>query len=292
MSVQRCRSAAVVAAMLFTWIMPANAGPLSPPEASVGLKALDETQEEIGPPSIIRDLDATSVGPNYTVIAETSVESLVSQQVIAKADIQAIPNMPTTLQTGGTAQASASLRYFGRLNRIQTPPNSTTPITYDVRMRGYAKASALPLVLSGNGGAGASYTAVVEGLSGVFFITKSVATSTGPPIASDDVIFEFTIDQSSLPRDFTISLSCNASVSAFSLGGTSDAEAMADPVFTFDQARFDQLAAQQGLSSFPLDQYFGFDFSPGIVPEPPAAALALCAAAMLFVLPHGRRNRL
>jgi hypothetical protein len=52
-----------------------------------------------------------------------------------------------------------------------------------------------------------------------------------------------------------------------------------DPTFAFDQATFDANAALLGYQTFPLDQYFALEFSPGLdqlgVPEPSSAALLL-----------------
>jgi hypothetical protein len=73
-----------------------------------------------------------------------------------------------------------------------------------------------------------------------------------------------------------------------------------DPVFSFDQERFDALAAQRGVASVPLDQYFTFEASPQLyllppipsdisspggggneVAEPPALALLLVSMGLL-----------
>jgi hypothetical protein len=54
-----------------------------------------------------------------------------------------------------------------------------------------------------------------------------------------------------------------------------------DPTFEFDQAAFDATVAAAGLPTIPLDQYFQFEFSPGLdklgVPEPSSLALAALA---------------
>jgi membrane-associated phospholipid phosphatase len=51
-----------------------------------------------------------------------------------------------------------------------------------------------------------------------------------------------------------------------------------DPVISLDQQRFDELAAQRGASSVPLDRYFTLDFSPGLDMLPP---ISLDLAQML-----------
>jgi hypothetical protein len=80
----------------------------------------------------------------------------------------------------------------------------------------------------------------------------------------------------------------------------SDAVATLDPSFSFDQAAFDVEAAQMGLPTFPLDQYFSFQFSPGLdelgappvdggtpgttIPEPPTFALVVPGLILLIAV--------
>lgn len=61
-----------------------------------------------------------------------------------------------------------------------------------------------------------------------------------------------------------------------------------DPIFSFDQEAFD---AQMGASTFPLEDYFEFQFSPNLIPEPPPTALlaaALLALGKLLFRPSRR----
>lgn len=59
--------------------------------------------------------------------------------------------------------------------------------------------------------------------------------------------------------------------------------ALADPLFEFDQVAFDQLAAARGVPSFPLADFYAFQFSPGLVgdspPAPPGQPVGIPAPA-------------
>jgi hypothetical protein len=63
---------------------------------------------------------------------------------------------------------------------------------------------------------------------------------------------------------------------------TNFSQAVADPLFTFDQETFDQAF---GENSFPLADYFEFTYSPGtlVAPEPGSALLFLAGLAGCFV---------
>lgn len=65
-------------------------------------------------------------------------------------------------------------------------------------------------------------------------------------------------------------------------------QAVADPLFEFDQATFD---TWMGENTFQLSDYYGFEFSPGaeIVPEPSAAVLGV--AGMAGVMLRRNKNR-
>lgn len=45
-------------------------------------------------------------------------------------------------------------------------------------------------------------------------------------------------------------------------------QAVADPLFQFDQAAFDAELAKQGLPSFSLSEYYSFAYSPNLIPAP------------------------
>jgi len=101
-----------------------------------------------------------------------------------------------------------------------------------------------------------------------------------------------------------MSASAEATLNLAPNGGpwVSSAMASLDPSFSFDQAAFDVEAAQMGLPTFPLDQYYSFQFSPGLaelgaqpvsgIPEPPSFALVVPGLILLIAAAgFGRRSR-
>lgn len=60
----------------------------------------------------------------------------------------------------------------------------------------------------------------------------------------------------------------------------SECQAVADPVFKFDQAAFD---AEMGSKTFPLADYFSFGFSPNLATVPEPSSLILLGIAMLGI---------
>jgi hypothetical protein len=90
-----------------------------------------------------------------------------------------------------------------------------------------------------------------------------------------------------------------------------ESKAIIDPVISFDQQSFDDLAAQRGVPSVPLDQFFTLDFSPDLdvlplfpvdieqifgpgpvgVAEPPALVMLLVAIGLLAAALRARRPR-
>lgn len=60
-----------------------------------------------------------------------------------------------------------------------------------------------------------------------------------------------------------------------------ECQAQGDPLFTFDQAAFD---AQMGANTFPLSQYFSFQYSPNLTtPTPEPSSLALLLGGLLVI---------
>jgi hypothetical protein len=71
---------------------------------------------------------------------------------------------------------------------------------------------------------------------------------------------------------------------------TSECQAIADPVFTFDQATFN---AEMGASTFPLDEYYDFEYSPNLAPAPTPepSTLILLGTGLLGLANVARRKR-
>jgi len=68
---------------------------------------------------------------------------------------------------------------------------------------------------------------------------------------------------------------------------SSSCQAVADPVFTFDQAKFD---AEMATNTFPLADYYQFEFSPNLVPEPSSLMLLGSGVAALAIACRCRRS--
>jgi hypothetical protein len=71
-----------------------------------------------------------------------------------------------------------------------------------------------------------------------------------------------------------------------SIGG----QGLVDPQFSFDQAAYDAFAAQNGLPTINLTDYYAFEFSEALVPEPAFAFPAAAVVSFLAAL-HPRRRR-
>jgi hypothetical protein len=69
----------------------------------------------------------------------------------------------------------------------------------------------------------------------------------------------------------------------------SECQAVTDPIFQFDQAAFD---AQMGTLTFPLANYYAFELSPNLVPEPSPAMTTGLALAILCVIALSRKATL
>jgi hypothetical protein len=88
-------------------------------------------------------------------------------------------------------------------------------------------------------------------------------------------------------EDFLVQLQVMSVAAAPDLGigvrSTGLVVAQADPLFSFDQAAFDTLAASLGEPTFPLDQYLAFQYSDGILSVPEPGSLALSGLGVLIV---------
>lgn len=159
------------------------------------------------------------------------------------------------------------------------------------------------------------FTTAFDGVAGVELRVEYVSRFTG----SANVFFDgggFSTTGTVIPQVFHVEafltpqftflgvemgVSAEATLDLAPNGGPwrSFARATLDPSFSFDQAAFDAEAAQLGLPTFPLDQYYSFQFSPGLaelgaqpVSEPPSFALVVTGLILLIAAAgFGRRSR-
>lgn len=74
-------------------------------------------------------------------------------------------------------------------------------------------------------------------------------------------------------------------------GGSAAGQAMADPIFEFDQEAFDEYAALNEFPTFRLADHYSFEYSPAMVPEPAQGAATAALVALAFVARSRRRSR-
>ncbi len=188
------------------------------------------------------------------------------------------------------AQAEA----FGgvRPQAVATVEAHGTPMSSNAAVQGYAFASIVYYMrVVSLGGAFPAISSVPVQVN----ILQDLSGSGGVITQLDDEIFRLASLSGHLSRDLTytkyfnldqiatIKLSANATaVDNYGIGPArpTSSQALADPLFVFDQATFD---ATMGPNTFPLTDYFSFEYSPGaeLVPEPSSIALGLAGVAGL-----------
>jgi hypothetical protein len=185
-------------------------------------------------------------------------------------------------QGAAGANASAELSYY--LEVIQVSPflvyrPATIPIL--ISARGEASASGSNEVTAG-GSAGGSV--IVRGLGFTPVIGESIRTGVGP--TSFDRTVRVDVPTGRVVR-FEVLMSGNAGASAgsdnFNIPNASaTAMLVLDPLFTFDQAAFNEQAISDGFEPFLLHEFFELQPSPDIaVPEPLGMVLLVLGAALM-----------
>lgn len=161
-----------------------------------------------------------------------------------------------------SALAAANIDYSARIRPRGTPPSGTYDVPITLHIQGHASGNAVSRVVISN-----------------FF--NFSASTTGSEYREYDEYLGM-----SVPSDgsYAVSVSLQAQAEAFEFRNAywaHSSQALADPVFAFDQAAFD---LQMGAETFPLADYFEFEYSPGIItPAPGVASLGLSLALLAGV---------
>jgi hypothetical protein len=220
------------------------------------------------------------IGGGYYIYFDAEADGWANAYFSTEPSVDVVGEVETEEQGYGPQSASflgtALMQYGVVLNEVATPPTPVTAIPVKVKAQG-------DLTGTGNYSALASFAAVI-GPGGV---TQSV------PLDGTEVDVMLTPG-----AGYTAELSAGCQASASSLSnqgeeswpgggvqngyGSSSCQDVVDPHFKFDQAAFD---AEMGANTFPLDEYYAFDYSPNLTPEPSSFLLLgsglVCLAGVL-----------
>lgn len=183
------------------------------------------------------------------------------------------------------AQASAHLTYEIRLVALTAPPVSLTSIPVKVAVVGEVKrdsqradATISPLAI-GSAWVTMRSDSAIPWANGDVLNERAVRTPRAP--SQDTPDFDKSVGISLAPgHTYLVDLVAGCRLSGSSVNfetvaSRSGCSAMADPVFSFDQAALD---TRLGSSSFSLASYYSFEYSDGVgapVPEPQTVAMML-----------------
>ena len=142
-------------------------------------------------------------------------------------------------------EASAGIEYSARLRPTAPPPGGAVDVPVRVHVRGHASGSATSTVILFN-----FYNFGVTSTSTL----QEFDTSLDLLLPSDGSV------------DVPVRLIAQAQAYEFRLGNwPHSSQALADPLFELNQSAFDQ---QMGAATYPLADYFNFEYSMGIVDMP------------------------
>lgn len=142
------------------------------------------------------------------------------------------------------SHAVSGVEYWAKPRQINVPPNTFPYIPAYVFIRGHA-------------------TGYATSIARVNWQTTRVDTITGTQ--DYDIAIPVVFDPVNSPA-INVWLSAEATGFEFTANRPHSSEAVADPLFVFDQAAFD---AEMGELTFNLSDYFEFEYSLGIIEMPP-----------------------
>jgi hypothetical protein len=193
---------------------------------------------------------------------------------------------------GAVTSSVADLQYYFTVLQVRPFPAGVPQVLIPIKVSGdvIAVATVPPAPNNIVAGAGSFVYLTASDGSNITGVTTNLQRGAGQvPLASNEVPLR--LDWSLRAGDvYGIHLHAEVEAGTGLNGETGKASAIADPAFYFDQPRFDANAAALGFTTFPLDQYLSFEFSPGLdelgvatsVPEPGTAWLLGCGLVILL----------
>jgi len=283
-------------ALLLVVAQTATAAPinplLTPTSLSVGAASGDQEQSSVqtggnvGSASVSYTFSDTVAG-NWQGSArgqaggESSLGAPPFAEGLAHASVSSLdPLFALTAFAGG----GGNFLYQMQLTPLRPPPGGNPfAIYFTFTYAGQAK-------LTGNvGGASTAMSQIILS-SSTGGSLLNVGANANPGWLFADYSGSIPVSTGSLfPDVFSVFVSAGTSVT-ISGNGTVEGEAIADPIFAFDQAAFDADMIAQGRAPFLLADYFDFSYSAGYnaVPEPERAVLVLLSLALLWIYSQRR----
>jgi len=175
-----------------------------------------------------------------------------------------------------------------------TPIGFVPPLNLFVEYHGSAQLSGDLVFSNGNVDSGATaQVAITVPFLGRTIVNEVASADHNQLQASFSGSRAFTIAPGELA--YPVRVQVSAGVGVFVVGsGRGSGQAVADPVFGFDQEAFDEYAALAGFSTFSLADYFALEYSPGYYAPEPGTGLLLAvglALGMRRARPRGGPSR-
>lgn len=233
--------------------------------------------------------DGSFAGPGFTghghAYAGVRASFAGPPRPVAAVDVSA--DWPCCGSTAAaTAIGTASFVYYAQVINWAAPPPlpvplAQLPINFIVSDYVSASVGGTPPPQSGSG----SMTATVSVFRNLGHVGILLDRARASGNSDAETNSSFAAVSGKVNEVFGVTLAAEGSFTAGgNYGGSGSGHAVADPLFEFDQASFDQYLIGQGFAPFHLANYFAFEFSDGVVagvPEPQTWALWFAGVAAL-----------